>query len=108
MHKIGIISDTHGLLRSEVLRELQGCECILHGGDINRQSILDELEKIAPVYAVRGNNDKEWADRIPASIRTEICGIRVFMVHNKKELPADLSGTDLVIYGHSHKYEEKT
>ena len=63
--KIGIISDTHGLLRPEVIRALEGCEAILHGGDINRQEILDRLEDIAPVHAVRGNNDKEWAEHIP-------------------------------------------
>ena len=63
--KIGIISDTHGLLRPEVIESLDGCEAILHGGDINKQEIIDQLEKIAPVYAVRGNNDKEWAENIP-------------------------------------------
>ena len=64
--KIGIISDTHGLLRPEVVEALKGCSCILHGGDINRQEILDTLEDIAPVYVVRGNNDKEWAEHIQA------------------------------------------
>ena len=63
--RIGIISDTHGLLRPEVIESLDGCEAILHGGDINKQEIIDQLEKIAPVYAVRGNNDKEWAENIP-------------------------------------------
>ena len=107
MHKIGILSDTHGLLRPEVLHALSGCEMILHGGDINKQSILDELEKIAPVTVVRGNNDKEWAENLPETVRADVFGIRVFMVHNKKFIPADLSDTDLVVYGHSHKYEEK-
>ena len=63
--KIGILSDTHGLLRPEVIAALDGCEVILHGGDINSRSILDKLERIAPVYVVRGNNDKEWAEHIP-------------------------------------------
>lgn len=107
MYKIGILSDTHGLLRPEVLAALQGCQQILHGGDINRQSILDELEQIAPVLAVRGNNDKEWAEYLPVSLQADIGGLRIFMVHNKREIPKDLSGVDLVIYGHSHKYEEK-
>ena len=98
MHKIGILSDTHGLLRPEVLHALSGCEMILHGGDINKQSILDELEKIAPVTVVRGNNDKEWAENLPETVRADVFGIRVFMVHNKKFIPADLSNTDLVIY----------
>ena len=63
--KIGIVSDTHGLLRPEVIKALEGCEVILHGGDINRQEIMDDLERIAHVYAVRGNNDKDWAEHIP-------------------------------------------
>ena len=62
MYKIGVISDTHGLLRPEVLKHLKACDVILHGGDINKQSVLDELKKIAPVYVVRGNNDKDWAE----------------------------------------------
>ena len=60
--KIGIISDTHDLLRPEVLSGLHGCQAILHAGDICRQEIIDKLEKLAPVYVVRGNNDKEWAE----------------------------------------------
>ena len=104
--KIGIISDTHGLLRPEVLTILKECDAILHGGDINRQSILDELERIAPVYVVRGNNDKEWAEGIPAYLDFDLSGLRIYMTHKKKDLPKDLSGYDLVVYGHSHKYEE--
>ena len=104
--KIGIISDTHGLLRPEVLSALNGCEAILHAGDVCRQEILDELEKIAPVYVVRGNNDKEWAENIPVLLDFEIAGLRVFMTHKKTDLPDDLSPFDLVVFGHSHKYEE--
>lgn len=107
MHKIGILSDTHGLLRPEVLAALQGCEQILHGGDINRQSVLDELEGIAPVIAVRGNNDKAWAEHLPPSVTADVCGLRIFMVHNKREIPENLFRMDLVVYGHSHRYEEK-
>lgn len=105
--KIGVLSDTHGLLRPEVRKILTGCDAILHGGDINRQEILDELSGIAPVYVVRGNNDKDWAEQIPYTLQFEVCGIHVFMVHKKKEIPPDLRETDLVIYGHSHKYEEE-
>ena len=104
--KIGILSDTHGLLRPEVLSALNGCEAILHAGDVCRQEILDELEKIAPVYVVRGNNDKEWAENIPVLLDFEIAGLRVFMTHKKTDLPDDLSPYDLVVFGHSHKYEE--
>lgn len=108
MHKIGVISDTHGMLRAEVAEALQGCEMILHGGDVNEQKILDELGEIAPVYAVRGNNDKEWAEHLPQTLALNVCGLRVFMVHNKRDIPKDLPETDLIVYGHSHKYEEKT
>ena len=104
--KIGIISDTHGLLRPEVIKALDGCEVILHGGDINRQEIIDQLEKIAPVYVVRGNNDKEWAADIPSFLDFELAGIRIYMTHKKRDLPADLSPYDLIVVGHSHKYEE--
>ncbi|MCH5286184.1 MAG: metallophosphoesterase family protein [Christensenellaceae bacterium] len=105
--KIGILSDTHGLLRPEVLDSLEGCDAILHGGDINRQSILDRLGQIAPVYAVRGNNDKEWAAQLPEFLDVSLAGMRVYMTHRKKDLPEDLTGYDLAVYGHSHQYEER-
>ena len=105
--KAGILSDTHGLLRQEVLRELQGCDVILHGGDINRQDILDRLRQIAPVHVVRGNNDKEWAQYLPLFLDFSLNGYRVYMTHKKKDLPKDLAGYDLVICGHTHRYEEK-
>ena len=110
MHRIGIISDTHGLLRPEVEETLQGCEAILHGGDINKPEILDKLNRIAPTYVVRGNNDKEWAKELPETLSVSLCGIGFFMVHNKKYIPkkeADLKDIDIIVYGHSHKYEEK-
>lgn len=103
--RIGILSDTHGLLRPEVIKALQGCSAILHGGDIDRKSVLEELSGIAPLYAVRGNADKDWAGDIPAVLDFELCGMRVCMTHKKKDLPEDLSSFDLVVYGHSHKYE---
>jgi len=106
--KIGIVSDTHGLLRPEVIDALQGCEVILHGGDINRQEIMDDLERIAHVYAVRGNNDKDWAEHIPYYLDFDLAGKHVYMTHKKSDLPEDLSKYDLVIYGHSHKYEESS
>ena len=104
--KIGIISDTHGLLRPEVIKALEGCDVILHGGDINRQEILEKLEGIAPVYVVRGNNDKEWAEHIPLSLDFELAELRIYMTHKKKDLPDDLTEYDLTVFGHSHKYEE--
>lgn len=107
--KLAILSDTHGLLRPEVVEKLKTADVILHGGDINKQSIVDELRRYAPLYMVRGNNDKEWAQAIPHDLTLTLEGVTFAMVHNKKELPADLEGVNVVVFGHSHKYvqEEK-
>lgn len=105
--KIGIISDTHGLLRPEVLEILKTCDCILHGGDINKPEILDILRPMANIYVVRGNNDKEWAENLSKSLRFTIDGVEFFMVHNKKDVARDLGTAQVVIFGHSHKYFEK-
>ena len=106
-HRIAVLSDTHGLLRPEVKEILTGCEVILHGGDINSEKILDELKEISPVYVVRGNNDKEWAQKLPAELEFSLFGLHIYMVHNKKHRKQKLNGVDLFVYGHSHKYEEK-
>lgn len=104
MHRIGIISDTHGLLRPEVVESLQTCDVIFHAGDIDRQDILDSLKKLKPLYAVRGNADKEWAENLPAELTVELFGHRFYMIHNKKEISADAGDADFIIWGHSHKY----
>ena len=105
--KIGIISDTHGLLRPAVLVELQSCDYILHGGDVNKPEILDTLRAIAPLYVVRGNNDKEWAEELPQYLTVTLGGVIFFMVHNKKDVPRDLGDAQVVVFGHSHKYFEQ-
>lgn len=102
--KIAILSDTHDLLRPEALGLLPGCDCILHGGDVSSQRILDQLAQFAPVRAVRGNNDKEWAEGLPPYLDFELGGLRIYMTHKKKDLPRDLSPYDLAIFGHSHQY----
>ena len=102
--RVGIISDTHDLLRSEVIDTLQGCDYILHAGDISSQRIRDQLEQIAPVKVVRGNNDKEWAEHLPLFLDFELGGLRIYMTHKKKDLPKDLTAYDLVICGHTHQY----
>ena len=106
---IAILSDTHGLLRPEVVEYLKTADAILHAGDINRQEIVDQLRQYAPLYIVRGNNDKEWAEHIPHHLTVTLGGVSFYMVHNKKEVPADLPGINAVVFGHSHKYfqEEK-
>ena len=105
--RIAVISDTHGLLRPEVLDVIETCEVIIHGGDINNAEILQELSDRRPLYMVRGNNDKEWAKSIPETRQFELAGLTFFAVHNKKDVPEDLSGVDVIIFGHSHKYFEE-
>lgn len=104
MKRILILSDTHGLLRPEVLDYLATADIIIHGGDINTQAIVDKLRACAPLYIVRGNNDKEWAEDLPQSLTFAVEGVRFFLIHNRAHIPADLSSVDVVVYGHSHKY----
>ena len=105
--KLAILSDTHGLLRPEVLEHLKTADAILHGGDINKPAIVDELRQYAPLYVVRGNNDRSWAEAIPHHLTVTLGGVTFCMVHNKKELPADLGGVDAVVFGHSHRYVQE-
>ena len=105
--RIAVLSDTHGLLRPEVLTAIDGCDAIIHGGDINKPEIIERLQEIAPVYVVRGNNDKDWAAVLPHDLTVTLEGVRFYMVHNKKDVPADLAGADVVVFGHSHKYSEE-
>lgn len=104
MKRVIVLSDTHGLLRPEVLAYLTQADEVIHGGDINTQAIVDKLSEYAPLHIVRGNNDKDWAEDLPHSLTFTIEGVRFFLVHNKKDVPPDLSGVNVVIYGHSHKY----
>ena len=106
MSVIGVISDTHGLLRPEAGTALHGIEMILHAGDIGKPEILAELSKIAPVTAVRGNNDTgDWARNIPDFQRLEIGGISIYMLHDLKEFNSadEAIDADVLIFGHSHK-----
>ena len=107
MTRIAILSDTHGLLRPEVVARLKEADVILHAGDINTQAIVDQLGSYAPIFIVRGNNDKEWAADLPHSLTCTVEGVRLFMVHNKKDVPRDLDGVDVVVYGHSHRYAQE-
>ena len=107
--KIGIISDTHDLLRPEVVSALQGCDAIFHCGDICEEYSLDGLSRIAPIWAVRGNNDI-WQDGLrdlAGVLRFEIGGVRFVMTHERWDVPRDLAGVDAVICGHSHRYSEE-
>ncbi len=101
---IGILSDTHGLLRQEVIDAFKGVDHIIHAGDIDNKSVIDRLEGIAPVTVVRGNADKEWAEYLPETATLEILGNKIYIIHNKGKIHDDLTGISIVIYGHSHKY----
>ncbi|MBP3886305.1 MAG: metallophosphoesterase family protein [Cellulosilyticum sp.] len=108
MTKIGVIADTHGLLRDEVIELLKECQVILHAGDINKPEIIETLKKIAPLYVVRGNNDKgEWAEALPKFIEERLYGYVFYMTHQKKDVPNPIPNVDFIITGHSHKYAEE-
>lgn len=103
---IGVISDTHGLVRPEAVAALRGVTAILHAGDIGRSAVLDELNGIAPVTAIRGNIDTdEWAAKLPERTSVKFEDISVYMLHDLKELDLvpEKAGIDVVISGHSHK-----
>jgi len=105
-HLIGVISDTHGLLRPEVVKALSGSELIIHAGDVDQPEILSRLRNIAPTIAVRGNVDHGiWAQAIPRTRSIEVGGVRIYVVHNIEDLAIDAAGEGYaaVISGHSHK-----
>ena len=106
---IGVISDTHGLLRPEALADLRGSAFIIHAGDIGDAAILDKLAETAPVTAVRGNVDREaWARKIPATNVLEVGGISIYVLHSMQELDLkpEAAGFAAVISGHSHVPEQ--
>lgn len=103
---VGLISDTHGLLRPEALRALRGSDYIVHAGDIGDPQILAELARIAPVTAVRGNNDtRRWAQKLGETAVLEAAGARIYVLHDLKTLELDpaAEGFQVVVAGHSHK-----
>ena len=110
--KIGLIADTHGLLRPEALAALQGVDHLIHAGDIGGAHILTELERIAPLSVVRGNNDGDaWADNIAERLTLRFGAVSLYLLHDLKQLDIDpkAEGIDVVIAGHSHKplHEER-
>jgi putative phosphoesterase len=102
---IGVISDTHGLLRPEAIEALRGVDLILHAGDVGSSEVLETLKGIAPVVAVRGNNDKgHWAEDLPQWEVAEVGSISVYMIHDLKEIDLSFAaGFQVVVSGHSHK-----
>ncbi len=103
---LGVISDTHGLMRPQALAALAGSDLIIHAGDVGRPEVLDALRTIAPVHAVRGNVDRgSWAARLPATARVAVGGHLIYVLHIVDELDLDppAAGVAAVIFGHSHQ-----
>ena len=107
--RVAVISDSHGMLRRSVVKEVQDCACILHAGDIVSECDLDELALYGSIYAVRGNNDlwQRGLKDLAGFLRFQIGGVSFFMVHDRWDVSRDLEGVDAVIYGHSHQYSEE-
>jgi putative phosphoesterase len=108
---LGLVSDTHGLLRESALRALQNTGHIIHAGDVGDPKILEALDKVAPVTAVRGNVDTaEWATKLPPTTVVEIGAVRIYVLHNVKELKLNAipSEVSIIVSGHSHKPAQAT
>ena len=111
--KAAVLSDTHDLLREEALSRIRECDAIIHAGDFCARSIMEQIienkKADAPFYAVRGNNDGVWANELPKYLQFSLGGVCIFAVHDRKDIPVSLGSSQIVIYGHSHKYsaEEK-
>jgi len=103
---LGVISDTHGLLRPEAVAALRGCDLIVHAGDVGNVAVLDGLRHIAPTFAIRGNIDTaSWAARLPPTEIVEIGELSLYVLHNIADLDLDppTAGFAAVVYGHSHQ-----
>lgn len=104
---IGVIADTHGLLREEAIAALRGCDRLIHAGDIGKPEILTTLAALAPLDVIRGNNDETlpWAADLPDVLDLELEGVRIHLLHDRKQLAFDPAarGVKVVIAGHSHK-----
>jgi putative phosphoesterase len=106
MQRIGLITDTHGMLRPEAIDFLRGCDGIVHAGDVCDPSVLDRLARIAPVFAVRGNNDVgAWAEALPVTRTVDVEEVKLMVIHDVADMrphavPSDVT---VVVHGHSHK-----
>ena len=105
-HRIGVISDTHGLLRQKAVERLMGVDVIIHAGDVGNQEVLDELEHVAPVFAVRGNMDPgEWAESLPLTRLVEVGEVAIYVIHDleKLDIVPEAAGVSMVVSGHTHQ-----
>ncbi len=106
---VGIISDTHGVIHEKALKVLEESDIIIHAGDIGKIDVINSLEAIAPVYAIKGNNDKgQWTNKFPETKVVKIYGVYIYVIHdiNKLNLDPKNEGFNIVIYGHSHRYSK--
>jgi len=106
MARVGVISDTHGLLRPQALDFLRGCDHIIHGGDIGNADILEQLAAIAPLTVVRGNNDKgAWADPLPETALLQVGEVSIYAIHDLAhiDIEALAAGVRVIVSGHSHR-----
>lgn len=100
---VGLISDTHNLLRPQALQALAGCDHLIHAGDICEPAVLEGLRELAPLTAVRGNNDRgAWAEALPEQARVELASVRLLVIHDIADLRGAVNA-DVVIHGHSHR-----
>ena len=110
IHRIGVISDTHNLLRSEALNLLKGVDLILHAGDIGDRNVLAALEHVAPTYVVRGNMDREeWTESLPRTLLVEVGQVTIYMLHDlaRLDIVPQKMGVSLVVSGHTHQHREE-
>lgn len=108
---VGIISDTHGLLRPEAVEALRGSQHIIHAGDVGALELIEKLAAIAPVTAIRGNVDKgTWAHKLAETEVVEIAGVSIYVLHDlgQLDLKPEAAGFDVVVYGHSHVPKQQT
>ena len=106
---VAVLSDTHGVLRRDVIAEIRDCTHILHAGDIVKESDLDELRLCGLIYAVRGNNDlwQPGLRDLAGMLRFEIAGVSFLMTHEPYDIPRNLEGIQVVVHGHTHQYREE-
>ncbi len=106
---VAVLSDTHGMLRREVVAAIQDCTHIIHAGDIVKETDLDELRLYGSIYAVRGNNDlwQHGLRDLAGILRFTIAGVSFLVTHDRYDVPRNLEGVQAVIYGHSHRYSEE-
>ena len=105
VHKIGVISDTHNMIRPEVAEILKDCELVIHAGDVTTDKVLNELNNLNEIIAVQGNCDRELSDRLPKDKTLDLFGKKVYIIHDKSKIGLKSIPADIIIYGHSHVYD---